>query len=156
MQESIRLAIAADAPHLASFNVAMAWETEKTRLDHSTVEAGALSLIANPANGFYLVAERDGQTVAALMVTFEWSDWRNQVFWWIQSVYVLPTHRRQGCFTRLYREVMSLAQSREDVCGLRLYVEQDNANAQATYESLGMTPTPYTMYEVKLNGELSK
>ena len=82
------------------------------------------------------------------MVTFEWSDWRNKSFWWIQSVYVHPAQRRRGIFTRLFRAVQEMAAARNDVCGLRLYVEQHNHVAQATYKSLGMDETHYDMYEV--------
>jgi GNAT superfamily N-acetyltransferase len=145
-----RLATADDAAILAAFNVAMAAETESRRLDLPTVTAGVRSLLGNPQAGFYLVAEQAGQVVGALMVTFEWSDWRNKVFWWIQSVYVEPACRRQGIFTRLFQEVRSWAMARTDVCGLRLYVEQHNHVAQATYKSLGMDETHYDMYEVAI------
>ena len=149
MNETIRVGQAQDAAALTEFNIAMALETESRRLDRDTVIAGVLSLLGNPAAGFYMVAEQNGQVVAGLMVTFEWSDWRNGCFWWIQSVYVLPSHRRRGIFTRLYQAVKTMAEAREDICGLRLYVEQNNAVAQSTYESLGMDETHYDMYEIE-------
>ena len=114
-----------------------------------TVTAGVQGLVDNPTAGFYLVAEWEGTLAGALMVTFEWSDWRNGHFWWIQSVYVPPEFLRHGVFTRLYEAVRTMGQSRADVCGLRLYVEQDNAVAQKTYESLGMDETHYDMYEAE-------
>ena len=151
MKEILRIGQIQDAAALAQFNIAMALETESKQLNRETVTAGVLSLINNPAAGFYMVAEQDGVVVAGLMVTHEWSDWRNRCFWWIQSVYVLPSHRRQGIFKRLYQSVTSMAESRKDICGLRLYVEQHNAIAQATYKSLGMDETHYDMYEVEFD-----
>jgi GNAT superfamily N-acetyltransferase len=103
-----------------------------------------------PGQAFYLVAERDGATVGSLMITTEWSDWRNADFWWIQSVYVRPGERRAGVYTALHRDVRRRARAAEDVCGLRLYVERDNAAAQAAYEELGMEAPPYRMYEETL------
>ena len=149
MPLTTRIGEARDATVLTQFNMAMARETEGRRLDPKTVTAGVLSLISNPAAGFYVVAEQGGDVVAALMVTYEWSDWRNRCFWWIQSVFVSPLHRRQGIFKKLFEGVKSLAQQRDDICGLRLYVEQNNAIAQATYKSLGMDETHYDMYEVE-------
>ena len=104
-------------------------------------------MIANPSHGFYLVAEKDGEIAGSLMVTTEWSDWRNGVVWWVQSVYVRDEYRRQGIYRGLYEEVKTLSNNDESVCGFRLYVEKDNVNAQKTYESLGMIETDYLMYE---------
>jgi len=146
----IRPAESRDTAVLAAFNVAMADETVSRRLDLPTVTAGVCGLLENPQAGFYLVAEQQGQVVGSLMVTYEWSDWRNKCFWWIQSVYVQPAWRRRGIFTRLFQDVRSRAAARSDVCGLRLYVEQHNHIAQATYKSLGMDETHYDMYEVEL------
>ncbi len=134
----------------------MALETENRRLDPETVTAGVLSLLAAPSGGFYVVAEQGGAVVAGLMVTYEWSDWRNKWFWWIQSVYVIPSHRRQGVFKSLFERVKLMAQQRDDVCGLRLYVEQHNINAQATYTSLGMDETHYDMYEVEFGAQRNR
>lgn len=144
----IRLGEDRDAGPLAEFNLAMAFETEGKQLDAPVVEAGVKGLLNNPAAGFYVVAQHETEVRGALMVTFEWSDWRNKFFWWIQSVYVTPSHRRQGAFTRLLRAVMEMAAERDDVCGLRLYVEQNNHIAQSTYKSLGLDETHYDMYEV--------
>lgn len=144
---SVRLAQPQDREAIATFNQAMALETEGRMLDLATVQAGVAQLMARPELGFYLVAEVAGNPVACLLVTSEWSDWRSGLFWWIQSVYVHPPHRRQGIFRRLYGQVETLARQRGDVCGLRLYVEKDNAPAQATYRTLGMVPTPYQIYE---------
>ena len=143
----VRLAQPQDRDAIAAFNQAMALETEGRSLDLATVQAGVAQLMARPALGFYVVAEVATEPVACLLVTSEWSDWRNGLFWWIQSVYVHPQHRRQGLFRRLYDQVETLARQQGDVCGLRLYVEKDNAQAQATYHALGMAPTPYQVYE---------
>ncbi len=150
MTDTIRVGTLEDLAALADFNSAMAWETEQKQLDRPTLEAGLMHLLSDASAGFYLVAIRDDQVVAAPMVTYEWSDWRNGCFWWIQSVYVLPVWRRKGIFTQLYHAVKQLAAQRTDVCGLRLYVEQHNAVAQATYKSLGMAETHYDMYEIEL------
>jgi ribosomal protein S18 acetylase RimI-like enzyme len=104
-------------------------------------------LIAQPALGFYLVAEMQGEVVGCLMVTTEWSDWRNGRFWWIQSVYVPAAWRRRGVFRALYGHVTSAAAREPDVCGVRLYVERENAVAQSTYRSLGMSETDYLLFE---------
>lgn len=142
-----------DAPVIARFNQAMAQETEGKALDLATLVAGVRRVFDEPAHGRYLVAEsgpgsaKPGEVVACLMITYEWSDWRNGQVWWIQSVYVHPEHRRRGVFKLLYATVRGLGQAAGGVCGYRLYVEQDNARAQQTYKNLGMSPTAYLVYE---------
>lgn len=143
---SIRDASPADIPDLVAWNAAMARETEDKPLDLATLEAGVNGLFADPERGFYLIAERDGQSLGGLLVTFEWSDWRNGMFWWIQSVFVTPDARRQGVFRALYAEVEARARENSAV-GLRLYVELENTRAQATYETLGMQRCHYHLYE---------
>jgi ribosomal protein S18 acetylase RimI-like enzyme len=143
----VRRATSEDAEAIAAFNAAMALETEGKRLLPKVLGAGVRRLLAEPALGFYLVAEAGGQVVACLMVTTEWSDWRNGRFWWIQSVYVQPPWRRRGVFRALYAQVRAAAALEPDVCGLRLYVEHENATAQATYRSLGMQRTDYLLFE---------
>jgi GNAT superfamily N-acetyltransferase len=144
----IRRAAVADASVIAEHNIAMALETENLQLDPERVRLGVEALIADPAKGFYIVAERDGQLAGQLMVTFEWSDWRNGMFWWIQSVYVRLAYRQQGIYRRLYRHLLDEAESRSDVCGLRLYVSEENPVAQQVYSRLGMHAAHYRMYEV--------
>jgi ribosomal protein S18 acetylase RimI-like enzyme len=143
---SIRAARPADLHDLAAWNVAMAWETEQRQLDHDTVQRGVAAVFEQPRRGFYLVCERDGVAVGSLMVTYEWSDWRNGDFWWIQSVYVSPDARRAGVFRALYAAVVQRA-SAAGAVGVRLYVETENRRAQATYEGLGMQRCHYAMYE---------
>lgn len=144
---AIRRATGKDAQALIDFNCAMALETERKELLPEVIGAGVRALLANPAAGFYVVAEADERVVGALMLTREWSDWRNGSFWWIQSVYVRPEYRRRGVYTRLYRHVQELAASDPSVCGFRLYVEGENAQAQSVYRKLGMRETHYRVFE---------
>ena len=144
---NLRLAGAADAEVLTGFNVAMARETEGKELLPEVIGAGVRSLLDQPASGFYLLAENDSQVVGSLLVTKEWSDWRNGDFWWIQSVYVHPDFRRRGVYKNLYRHVQALAAQDPRVCGFRLYVERENARAQTTYRTLGMKETRYLVFE---------
>ena len=139
-----------DLETLARWAEAMALETEHKRLDSLTVRRGIAVLFDAVARGRYVVAERGGVAAGALMLTHEWSDWRNADWWWIQSVYVEPGHRRSGVFAALYRHVHALAQQTPGICGLRLYVEKDNVAAQRTYESLGMEDSSYRVYEAAL------
>jgi len=137
---------------LTGFAAAMAHETEDMALDEPTLRAGVAALLADPARGRTFVLERDGAVVAALMITFEWSDWRNGFWWWIQSVYVDPAERRRGHYRTLHEHVRALAAQQPDVCGLRLYVENDNTGAQATYRRLGMHEAPYRIFEQPTRG----
>lgn len=146
---TIRSATGADASIVAVFNVAMALETEGKTLSEHIITAGVTKLMTNPDLGFFLVAETDGQIAGCLGITFEWSDWRNGLFWWIQSVYVHPDFRRHGVFRRLYEHVTNLAHRDDSVCGVRLYVEKENATAQQTYRKLGMTETDYRLFEIE-------
>ena len=147
VEVTLRVGKASDVQKIADFNVSMAMETEGKPLCDDVVLAGVRGLIERPQEGFYVVAQADGEIVASLMVTKEWSDWRNGVFWWVQSVYVIPAWRKKGVFRRLYEFVKELALESGEVCGLRLYVEKDNTAAQQTYLKLGMEETPYKMYE---------
>ncbi len=146
----VRLARARDAARIVRFNNAMAMETESRTLAEATVNAGVEAVFSSSDKGFYVVAERGGDVVGALMVTYEWSDWRNGFFWWIQSVYVAPEFRRLGVYRRLYEFIIDRAQSAGDVYGFRLYVERDNAIAQKVYANLGMSETDYLMFEQQL------
>lgn len=136
-----------DLEDLVRFQVAMAAESEDKGLDPRTLAAGVTHLISRPLEGFYLIAEVDGKAAGSLMVTFEWSDWRNGRFWWIQSVYVDPAFRRRGIYSALHQHVKDAAHADPESCGLRLYVEQENTGAQATYLALGMVQTRYRLFE---------
>lgn len=145
----VRATNAGDVSLMARWAEAMAFETENKRLDLGTVSRGITIGMADPARSLYFMADIDGEPVGTLMLTFEWSDWRCAWWWWIQSVYVAPAHRRKGVYRALYAHVLEMAKARTDVCGLRLYVERENANAQRTYEFLGMVDSGYRMYEVE-------
>lgn len=144
---TIRAAVREDAPLLATFNIAMAWETESKKLDPARINAGVLNLFDDPDAGFYTVVQVNNRVVGALMITTEWSDWRNGFFWWIQSVYVEPDFRGTGIFTSLYGHIREMAKLQGNVCGLRLYVEKENERAQRTYLKTGMHETVYRLYE---------
>jgi ribosomal protein S18 acetylase RimI-like enzyme len=148
MDVLIRRAMHADAERIARYNAAMARETEHLELDPERLLRGVEAVLADAARGFYLVAEAEGGVAGQMMITYEWSDWRNGVFWWIQSVYVEPSQRRRGIFRRLYQYALEQARAAGGVCGLRLYVEAGNEVARRTYEDLGMNRTVYEMFEV--------
>lgn len=146
----VREATRADVDVLVAFQLAMAAETEDKGLDPARLRAGVAHLLRNPEDGFYLIVEAgDGDTTPAgsLMVTYEWSDWRDGRFWWIQSVYVASAYRRRGLYSALHDEVRRRARSDPAACGIRLYVERENRVAQATYSNLGMVETHYRLYE---------
>jgi GNAT superfamily N-acetyltransferase len=143
---TIRHAGATDAEAIARHNEAMALETEGLRLDPARIRAGVHAVLGDPAKGSYLVAERAGEVAGTLLVTYEWSDWRNALFLWLQSVYVEPHHRRRGVFRALFAEVARRAAS-PGHCGLRLYMDAHNAAARATYERLGMRHRGYLVFE---------
>ena len=143
----VRVAVAGDAATLAGFNRAMALETEARMLETEHLLPGVEAVLRDPSNGFFVVAESGGEVVGALLITYEWSDWRNGRFWWIQSVYVRPAHRRRGIYRKLYEFVRTRARATAGVAGFRLYVERENVDAQRTYVALGMSETAYRMYE---------
>ena len=143
----IRKAVKEDIDALIGFNEAMAFETEGKKLFTGTLRKGVEAVFEDSQKGFYLVAEDNGRAIGGLMVTFEWSDWRNAWFWWIQSVYVDPEYRGQRIYSQLYDFVKNEASAAGNVCGFRLYVEKENAHAQRVYERLGMKQTYYLMFE---------
>jgi GNAT superfamily N-acetyltransferase len=146
----VRLAGRADTAAIADMNMAMAWETERVRLDAETLHLGILAVFDDPRRGFYAVAECAGQTTGCLLVTYEWSDWRCGLFWWLQSLYVRPAFRRQGVFRHLHGFVVERASRQPGVCGIRLYVEGSNRAARSAYERIGLTRRSYRIYEQTL------
>lgn len=145
----IRIAEKDDVASLAEFNMAMALETEGKTLDLDILTKGVTAVFDDTEKGFYVVAEDDGKVVGGLMVTYEWSDWRNAWFWWIQSVYIVAGSRGQGIYSKLYEFVKNKAAEKDNVIGFRLYVELENSHAQAVYEKLGMSRSNYFMYDQK-------
>jgi len=144
----VRDAVLNDAETIARFNRALALETEEKSLDPATARAGVEKALSRPDLCRYFVAERAGEVVGQLMITYEWSDWRAKVCWWIQSVYVRPDCRRHGVFRGLYEHIVAIARQDPDVCGIRLYVERENQRAMKAYERLGMRPSGHVVYEI--------
>lgn len=144
-----------DADVIADFNCRLAVESEGRALDAATIATGVRAVLDGRGEAEYFLAEWDGRVIGQLMLTREWSDWRNGWFYWIQSVYVIPEHRRQGVFTRLYQETVARVEARDDTVGLRLYVETHNQKAIETYVKLGMQPTGYEVLELPLRRALA-
>ena len=136
-----------DAERIVEFQIAMAEETEQIRLDRLVCTAGVAAVLRDEKLGRYYVGEIDGEVAASTLITYEWSDWRNGVVWWIQSVYVLPGARKQGVYAGLYRYIQELAQRDDHVRGIRLYVDRRNAPAQQVYARLGMNGEHYQVFE---------
>ena len=145
---TIRQARPDDVDALVAFQQGMAQETEGKALDPELLRKGVDAVFHSPDKGYYLVAECQGRVVAGLLVTYEWSDWRNATFLWVQSVYVDPQYRRKGMYRALHNHLYQMARKRKDICGIRLYVDRNNTVAQRTYASLGMTKSHYDMYEI--------
>jgi GNAT superfamily N-acetyltransferase len=147
----IRTANLSDADTLVEFNRAMALETENRRLDPTILREGILTFLGDPRYGFYTVAMLPGvnahKPIGQLMITYEWSDWRNGLFWWIQSVYVVPVRRGQGVFRAMHDHTLAKAKADPQVCGIRLYVERENRRAQSVYQRVGLSPAGYAVYE---------
>ena len=147
----VHLASQLNIDNISDFNIAMALETEGKHLDPETVREGVQTVFSRNELGFYVIAEQSALPVGQLLVTYEWSDWRNASFWWIQSVYVRPAYRRQGVYGALHYYIAEGARRQDDVCGLRLYVDKGNSIAQGVYSGLQMRPTNYDMYEIDFN-----
>ena len=152
----IRKATQADLKFVAESNAALATETEGKVLDPALLRPGVQAVLDDPSLGHYYVAEIDGQPVGQLMTTFEWSDWRNGLFLWIQSVYVMPGHRGDGVFRALFGHLESLAREDARICGIRLYVDRGNHRAQEVYRRLGMHRSNYGVMETVYRGPESR
>lgn len=147
---NIRLAASKDAHHFVEFNRAMAFETEGKTLDQTLVEAAVNAIFDDPNKGFYIVAEDGSQIVGGLLITYEWSDWRNAWWWWIQSVFLRPEARGKRVYSQLNDFVKARATEAGNVYGIRLYVDTDNVHAQRVYEKVGMEQSHYLMYHEML------
>ena len=143
----IREAIAKDILTIIDFQKKMAWETEKVTLDPAILTEGVKNLFADVNRGKYYVAEENGIVVGSLMTTYEWSDWRNGTVLWIQSVYIIETHRGKGIYKKMYEHIQGMVKKSSDLRGIRLYVDKTNMNAQKVYEKLGMNGEHYQVFE---------
>jgi ribosomal protein S18 acetylase RimI-like enzyme len=148
MKGIIREGSQGDIATIVEYNYNLAKETEDIELNQDRLYRGVQRIIEDPSKGIYFLYEEDGEVLGQLMITKEWSDWRNGEFWWIQSVYVHSEHRKKGIFKALYRYVEKIVLEDKDLCGLRLYVEKENDTAQDTYRSLGMEETYYKLFEM--------
>jgi GNAT superfamily N-acetyltransferase len=146
MEITTREAAVTDADDIVAFQLAMARETEELELDADVVARGVRAVFDEPAHGRYFVAEADGRVIASLMITYEWSDWRNGDVWWIQSVYVIPEHRGRRVYARMYEQVKGIALA-GGVRGIRLYVDRRNTSAQEVYRRCGMNGEHYLVFE---------
>jgi len=147
IETKVRQARLSDAPFIVNANVCLALETEGKHLPLDRVTAGVTALLSDESKGTYFIAEADGQVAGQLLITREWSDWRNGHFWWIQSVYVVEQFRGAGVFRALFEQVHALAKAQPDVCGIRLYMEAHNNRARQAYERLGLKQTDYQVFE---------
>ncbi|MGQ0428905.1 MAG: GNAT family N-acetyltransferase [Gammaproteobacteria bacterium] len=152
----IRNATAADLEFIVRANQALAAETEDQSLDPDLLQPGVRAVLDDPSLGHYYLAEQDGRPVGQLMTTFEWSDWRNGLLLWIQSVYVVPEARGHGAFRALFRHLAELAREDSRICGIRLYVDRGNDRAQQVYSRLGMHLSNYAVMEVVYRGPESR
>lgn len=143
----IRAAKADDSDLIIDFQLKMAYETEKIRLDRNVLQQGVKAVFGHSNNGRYFIAELDGEACASLMITYEWSDWRNRNIWWIQSVYVKPEARRKGVYAAMYAHIKNLVQADPTIGGIRLYVDKNNTPAQQTYSKMDMNGDHYQVFE---------
>lgn len=144
---SYRKAVLADAPSIQSFQQAMAWETEKLKLDDTTLQKGVHAVFENSERGQYHVCVCGADVIGSLLLTTEWSDWRNGTVWWLHSLYFKPEYRGRGLFSKMYSYVQDLAKANENIRGIRLYVDNTNTAAQAVYKKLKMNDEHYRMFE---------
>jgi GNAT superfamily N-acetyltransferase len=143
----IRVANRSDSERIAVFQVEMAMETEGMTLDPEVVSRGVEAVFSDPKRGTYFVARTEGETVGSMLVTHEWSDWRNGNIWWLQSVYILPAFRRKKIFSKMYSYLRKKVEEDENLLGIRLYVDKTNTAARKVYERLGMDGDHYLTYE---------
>jgi GNAT superfamily N-acetyltransferase len=143
----VRTAVPSDYSLIVDFQLKMAHETESIALDEDQLTKGVQAIFEHNEKGKYFIAEYEGEAVASLMISFEWSDWRNSTIWWIQSVYVMPQHRRKGIYASMYEHIRQLAMVEKAVGGIRLYVDKSNEIAKKTYAALGMNGEHYQVFE---------
>ena len=59
---------------------------------------------------------------------------------------------RPGVFRALYQHLAGLATKDNRICGIRLYVDRDNARAQKVYTRLGMHLSNYQVMQTVYRG----
>jgi GNAT superfamily N-acetyltransferase len=153
---AIRSATPADHAVVTQFNLLLALETERLVLDQSVVSEGVRAILGDAAKGLYFVAETNAQVVGQVMITYEWSDWRNGNIWWLQSVYVRQDQRARGAFRQLFQFVKGQAEQTPGVCGIRLYMHSGNQRARQVYANLGFEFTEYEVFEMQLKSQANR
>ena len=143
----IRKATTDDIRTIAAFQQKMAYETESLELDSEVLLEGVGNVFRDPSKGFYLVAQEKESIIASMLLTPEWSDWRNSLFLWIQSLYVIPAYRRKGVFRMMYDHVQQMVRESDGYAGIKLYVDQGNERAQEAYRRVGMKASHYNLFE---------
>ena len=144
---NVRRATADEAMYIIDFQIDMAKETEEVELDRSIITPGVQAVFEDESKGWYFVAEVEGEIAGSLLITFEWSDWRNGMILWIQSVFVGKAFRGKGVYRALYEYIQNMVNRSEEYVGIRLYVDKTNTNALQVYEKLGMDSQHYGMCE---------
>lgn len=144
---TIQKAVIENLEVLIDFQQRLALESESIRLNAETLRKGIMAMFADPAKGIYYVVEEEGQVIGCHMITYEWSDWRNGMVWWLQSVYVTETHRKKGIFKMMYDNLINIIKKDPQLIGLRLYVDKSNERALQVYQAMGMDGSHYTVYE---------
>jgi len=147
LQITVKEASPEDKEMIIGFQIDMAWETEKVKLDENTIRLGVQNVFKNPNLGRYYVAKANNLIVASLLITYEWSDWRNSIVLWIQSVYVIPKYRKRGVFRKMYENIKQQVERDNEITGIRLYMVHNNRNADHVYEKLGMDGNRYRLFE---------
>jgi GNAT superfamily N-acetyltransferase len=143
----IRKATVQDLQTLTSFQQSLAFESEGITLNEESLTAGMLALLTDPNKGVYYVALDEQRIVGCHLITYEWSEWRNGMVWWLQSVYVAQSHRNKGVFRAMFKNIIRMIQDDPSLIGLRLYVDKTNAKAMQVYDAMGMNGEHYTVYE---------
>ena len=147
MEITYRQGLPTDAETIVAFQIAMAHETEDVVLNEEICTRGVHAVFERADLGKYYVAEQDGKVIGSLMITYEWSDWRNGMVWWIQSVYISPPARQQGVYAGLYDHIKTIVNADSNLRGIRLYVDERNQRAQKVYAKLGMNGEHYRVFE---------
>lgn len=155
MTTLVRIATLADAETIAKFNRNLAFETEGRKLNLDELVSATRHVLTQPELGTYWLAERRAELIGQLLLTREWSDWLNKEYWWINSVFVDPQHRRQGVLGTLLEHVRKRAHQ-APVAAIRLYVDKNNKKASLSYQRLGFNISDYLILEssvVKTTGD---